>query len=100
MINLPKTVTEKFYISYCRFTGAVWLTAYPSPDNVQLGTTEVTVDVPQLTQEQMNQNCINALVAQADELKAKTSARLDEINDKINQLKCIEHNPTEQDISS
>ena len=91
MKKLPKTITETVHISICRFTGDVQLTIFPPTDSALLGTAEVTVDVPQLTEQQINQNRINALTAQADELKAKTSARLKEISDQINQLKCIEH---------
>lgn len=100
MIKLPETVTGTFFISLCRFTGEVILTSYEPSDNAMLGTTEVTVDVPQLTQVEINQNKINALQVQADELKAKTSERLKEISEQIQQLTCIEHKPESGDGES
>lgn len=95
--ELPETVTATLHISICRFTGDAVLTSYESADNALLGTAEVTVDVPQLTQVEINQNKINALQAQADELTAKTSERLKEISDQIQQLTCIEHKPESGD---
>lgn len=98
MIKLPETITETLIISICDFTGDAVLTSYQPSGNVLIGTAEVTVDVPQLTQLEINQNQIAALTAKADEIKAKAAERLKEISDQIQQLKCLEHNPADEDV--
>lgn len=90
MLNLPKEVTETVYISLCRYTGTPTITTYEPSDNALLGKQEITLDVPQLTEAEINQNKIASWQAQAEEIKAAASKRLEEISEQIQQLNCIE----------
>ena len=91
MKPLPKTVTRTFNLSICEYIGDVVVTTHPVPRNMHLGTAELTFDVPQLTEQEINQQQVAVLVAQSDEIKATASARLQEISEQISRLTCIEH---------
>lgn len=98
MKALPKVHTEKMYICARRaFSGeeyGISLTSYDpttgsnSLGYIVLGTTEVTVDIPECNPVQAE---IEAIEQARDKILADAQLQATQLNERIQRLLCIEH---------
>ena len=97
MIKLPETVTGTMYVVLDQF-GHVFLSGsdFQTLEGYTcLSSQEFTVDVPQ---EDPTAKVVQGLEDRAEDIQAEATAAVRVIMDKIQQLKCIEHKPEQDDV--
>jgi hypothetical protein len=98
MIKLPKTVEFTVYVHVRQDGSAMACTSDMSEYGYAVVSVhDMTLDVPQ---DDPTPKFIEGLEAQAEKIQASAAEAVADVMDKIQQLKCIEHNPAEQDDES
>ncbi len=97
MIKLPETVTSTMYVILRTYDNGVFSCSSSFSEQegyTVLGQHEVTLDVPQ---EDPTLKAIESLENRAEDIQAEATAAVRAIMDKVQQLKCIEHKPEQDD---
>lgn len=92
--ELPKTVSNTLYIVKSEYGGPMITVCDMSEYGyVTLGTHEITLDVPQISQTDLVLKQVDVLKTEKQRLQAETQVKLNALDEKIQKLLAITYQP-------